>query len=135
MGRWYYTQNFEGKFGFAVQPSSDAEIYGMEIDEEAMEEIERACEEDGYPVTSVEYFLQGDEESIRYAEMVLDAQYDIFNVPKEKRLYSIKDLDELCDFKDEYIDPVCFREFDREKDKGITPYGGFPDESFIWNIQ
>lgn len=75
MGRFYNTNHFTGKFGFAVQPSDDpGEVFGME-------------EQDR---TEIDYFLDGSEENIRMVKKKLDEQYDILGVPQEKRVYHVE---------------------------------------------
>lgn len=71
MGRYWNSNSHEGKFGFAVQPSDDPEIFGMESQEPCV----------------IDYYLGGDAENIAEAEKVLDKQYDILGVAKKDRIY------------------------------------------------
>ena len=48
MGRFYHSNRFEGKFGFAIQNSDDPEIFGMQEQEPS----------------EIEYYLDGSEENI-----------------------------------------------------------------------
>lgn len=87
MGRYYYCNSGrEGKFWFAVQPSTDPkDIYGMnEVSiEEGGEE-----EGDGYGTSWVDY--EGyDSQRIKRR---LDKQFDILGVPKEERKYKLDDV-------------------------------------------
>lgn len=90
MGRYYNSNNFNGKFAFAVQSSSDPEFFGMEEQEP----------------TEITYYLEDSEEARKEIKNKLDEQYDILEYPKEKRVYSIKkeeELNPLYDDMDKYI--------------------------------
>ena len=112
MGRYYTTEHFSGKFGFAVQPSYDPEYFGMEE----------------YSPNEIHYYLEGSVENIKAVTELLDLQYDICELPKEKRVYYVADDNVLYDFVETVLDPVVYREYDPEIDDGAAVYGGFePD--------
>lgn len=110
MGRYYRSNRFEGKFGFAVQSSDDPAIFGMEEQEPS----------------EIEYYLDGSEENIERVAKKLDEQYDILEIPENERVYLLK-----CDEKDA-LQPLHelsekyytkhFREWNEESDKGKIPY-------------
>lgn len=84
MGRYYYTDTGkEGKFWFAVQPSTDPhDIFGM--DETEPEDIEEE-EEENYRECYKDYWTDDDE----YVRKKLDEQYDLLGVPKDERKYEM----------------------------------------------
>lgn len=87
MGRYYFCNSGrEGKFWFAVQPSTDPkDIYGMnEIPADDMEYEE----DNGYGECFVDYEAY-DAERIKKR---LDKQYDILGVPQEERKYEMEDV-------------------------------------------
>lgn len=86
MGRYYYTQNFDGKFGFGVQDSTDPELFGMYIDKD-------------YD-TSVDYYLEYTEDNFEEVKTQLDCQYDILSINKKSRIYSITKEDDIYDLYD-----------------------------------
>lgn len=105
MGRYYNTNNFEGKFGFALQGSDDPEIFGME-------EMEPS---------SISYYLEDDEENRKEITETLDKQYDILGIPKEERVYIVpaRDYDQRREIFDKLqvaIDTRMWRKHDPEKD-------------------
>lgn len=70
MGRYYYTDNGrEGKFMFGVQSSDDPHYMGM-------------SEQDR---TSIDYYA--DKQDYNRIKRNLDKQYDILNIPTDKRVY------------------------------------------------
>ena len=101
MGRYYNTNNFSGKFGFAVQSSDDPEIFGMEAQEP----------------TSIDYYLEATDESKAQVRKVLDEQYDILKVPQEERIYAVdpKNADEAWDKISDAIDKRMWRPYDEKK--------------------
>lgn len=105
MGRYYTTNNFDGKFGFAVQSSGDPEIFGMEEQEPS----------------SIDYYLDGSEEAIENCAKVIDEQYDFLGIPESDRVYKIEKEQEVWDLYDKYNDK-CFREYNEELDKGKIPF-------------
>lgn len=88
MGRYYYCNSGrEGKFWFAVQPSTDPkDIYGM--NEIPAEDCDFDEDDDGYGECYVDYEAY-DGERIKKR---LDKQYDILGVPKEERKYELEDV-------------------------------------------
>lgn len=78
MGRYWNTERFGGKFGFACQASDDPEYFGMledpEITYDATEETKDTC------------------------KMRLDENYDLLKIPKEERCYYVEDQDQLVDY-------------------------------------
>lgn len=87
MGRYYYCNSGrEGKFWFAVQPSTDPkDIYGMsEIPADDMEYEE----DNGYGESFVDYETSDD---VRVKKQ-LNKQYDILGVPKEERKYEVENV-------------------------------------------
>lgn len=107
MGRYYHTNRFEGKFGFGVQPSDDPEIFGME---------EQAP-------SSINYYLDGDDENIKKVAEKLDEQYDILGIPSEERIYLLEkgDRGELDKLYDKFYSKL-FREYDKKIDGEKIPY-------------
>ena len=87
MGRYYYfNSGREGKFWFAVQPSTDPkDIYGM--NEVPADDADQG-EDDGYGECYVDYECY-DAERIKKR---LDKQYDILGVPKDERKYELDDV-------------------------------------------
>lgn len=86
MGRYYYSANgdFDGKFWFGVQPSEDCEeVYGFSISEPDDNEEYEATYADAW---------QDDDKRVREA---LDKQFDIVNVPKDKRRYEFDSTTEI----------------------------------------
>lgn len=110
MGRYYRSNRFDGKFGFAVQSSDDPAIFGM-VEQEPSE---------------IEYYLDGSEENIEQVAKKLDEQYDILEIPQNERIYLLncdeKDaLRSLYDLGGKYY-TKHFREWNEELDKGKVPY-------------
>lgn len=86
MGRYYSTDSGRsGKFMFGVQSSDDPAYMGMAEDDTKI------------------YFYSGeeDEPNIRAS---LDEQYDILKIPKDKRIYYIKDWDEYDKYEKEVLE-------------------------------
>ena len=75
MGRYYQTNNHEGKFGFAVQDSNDPEIFGMTEDQSV-----------------IHYYMSSDKKD--KVKKVLDEQYDILGINKKDRVY-VYDADKI----------------------------------------
>lgn len=109
MGRYYNTNRFYGKFGFAVQSSSDPEIFGMYEDEP----------------TEITYYA--DDSAIQQVIDVLNKQYEICEVPEGERIYQVENDKALGEYLEAHVDPRIYREYDSRKDDGI-PYGGFSKE-------
>ena len=72
MGRYYSGINFEGKFGFGCQPSTDPEFFDMEEDQ-----------------SEIQYYLDGTAENKTQIAEKLNKLYDYIDVPKDKREYSL----------------------------------------------
>lgn len=90
MGRYIYTANgdFDGKFWFGVQPSTDCEeIYGFEN--------EPQVDDDGDECVSYTDVWQDDEEAVRKA---LDKQFELAKIPKDKRKYEFEDSGEIAKY-------------------------------------
>lgn len=86
MGRYYHTDSGrEGKFMFGVQSSDDPEYMGMREDP-----------------TFIQYYASKDDEPKIRAR--LDEQYDILDVPKDKRLYYSKDWGDYDKFEKEELE-------------------------------
>ena len=75
MGRYWNTERFDGKFGFACQPSDDPEYFGM-------------CEDQ-----MITYECTEDTKSICWQKV--DENYDILNVPVKERCYFVADQEGL----------------------------------------
>lgn len=105
MGRYWNSNNHSGKFGFAVQNSSDPEIFGMQEQEP----------------TSITYYLDDSDEAREDIKKVLDEQYNILKIKPEDRIYEIKDEQEIWDLLDKYHEEN-FRPYDKERDKDQIPY-------------
>lgn len=88
MGRFWNSNNHSGKFGFAVQPSDDPLIFGMEEQEP----------------TEINYYLDNSEESIEQIKKVLNQQYDILGIKEEDRIYHIENEDDVWKLLDKYHD-------------------------------
>lgn len=86
MGRYYHTDSGrEGKFMFGVQPSTDPEEMGMSEDP-----------------TYIRYYAS-DEDEPKVRER-LDRQYDLLEIPNDKRMYYIKDWEEYDKYEKEVLD-------------------------------
>lgn len=85
MGRYYYDQTGkEGKFWFAVQPSTDpADIYDMN----EVEPDSEWAEDSGYNESYVDY----DGCDAEHVKEKLDEQYNLLGVPKDERAYKLDD--------------------------------------------
>lgn len=85
MGRYYKTDTGrEGKFMFGIQPSSDPETMGM-------------SEDPSY----IQYYADdSDEPMVRER---LDRQYDLLEIPKDKRIYYMKDWGEYDKYEKEVL--------------------------------
>ena len=109
MGRYYYTDGGrEGKFMFGVQSSDDPEYMGM-------------SEDPSY----IDYYASDDDAP--KIKKRLDEQYDILNVPKDKRIYYAKTSKDYDDFEREELEnKVWIKVKDKTKwyceDKGYTMY-------------
>lgn len=86
MGRYYDTDSGRsGKFMFGVQPSDDPEYMGMTEDN-----------------TKIRFYSgEEDEPNVRAK---LDEQYDILEIPKDKRIYYIKDWGEYDKYEKETLE-------------------------------
>lgn len=101
MGRYYHTNNHDGKFGFGCQSSDDPAYFGMEEQEP----------------TTVDYYLEDNEENRQVIIDKLNENYDILGIAKEDRLYKIKESSlEIEALLKKYRDKN-YHEFD--KDNGI----------------
>lgn len=107
MGRYYHTNRFEGKFGFAVQPSDDPALFGMEEQEPSV----------------VNYYLDGSEENIKNVAKTLDEQYEYLRIPDEERIYLLEDGkdDALDKLYSKYFKKL-FRAYNKETDVNIIPF-------------
>ena len=112
MGRYWNSNNHSGKFGFAVQNSSDPEIFGMQEQEPA----------------SITYYLDDSDEAREDIKKVLDEQYEILHIKPEDRIYEIKDEQEIWDLLDKYHEQN-YRPYDKEKDKDQIPFWSAKYES------
>lgn len=118
MGRYYSTNRFSGKFGFAIQSSDDPELFGMQEQ----------------PPAEINYYLEAGDNNENTEEVakVMDAQYDILEIPKEERVYLLqageKAEQPLIDLEKKYYEKH-YRPYDKEKDKSIIPYHSSKYES------
>lgn len=86
MGRYYNTDNGrEGKFMFGVQSSDDPEYLGMHEENPSY----------------INYYA--DTQDVPEIKKKLDEQYDLLDVPKDKRIYYCKDYKEMDKFEDEFL--------------------------------
>lgn len=105
MGRYYSSNNFDGKFGFGVQSSDDPSIFGMEEQEPS----------------EITYYLEGTDEAKAHCKKVIDEQYDFLGVAQEDRVYEIEKGGDIWELEEKYYDSG-FREWTEELDKGKIPY-------------
>ena len=99
MGRYYQTNNHEGKFGFAVQDSNDPEIFGMTEDQSV-----------------IHYYMSSDKKD--KVKKVLDEQYDILGIDKKDRVY-VYDESKI----DKVMDAAYnknWHTYDKDKDEGCA---------------
>lgn len=86
MGRYYRTDGGrEGKFMLGVQSSDDPEYMGMSED-----------------TSYIDYYASDDDAP--KIKKRLDEQYDILNVPKDKRIYYAKTSKDYDDFEREELE-------------------------------
>ena len=119
MGRYYNTNTGrDGKFMFAVQPSSDPEVMGMH--------------EQG--ATYINYYAEkSDENNIKEN---LEKEYDALEIPKEDRIYYIElnGQEKYAKYEREHFFDKVFiyvKKDDKEaleKYKGMIPYVSDRDE-------
>lgn len=88
MGRFWRTERFEGKFGFALQDSDDPLLFGMEYDEDNWDDDDEL------------HFVM-DKDATREALKALNEAYDVLNVPRDKRIYYVTSDDMLWRVYDE----------------------------------
>lgn len=116
MGRYFHTSNGrEGKFMFGVQPSTDPEEMGMSEDP-----------------TYIQYYASEDDEpKIRKR---LDEQYDKLGIPKDKRIYYMKNWEEYDKYEKETLEDKVWIKVksgskEEEQHKGETKWASDkPDE-------
>lgn len=108
MGRYYNTNNYYGKFGFAVQSSTDPEVFGM-------------TEQDP---TEVTYYIE--EDQVDRVVKTLDEQYALCEVPQEERIYYVANDKELAEYVENHVEPRIYRE--EAPGDNVIPYGGFSKE-------
>jgi hypothetical protein len=101
VGRYYDTETGRsGKFMFGVQPSDDPGFMGMQEQEPS----------------TIQYYA--DKDMRADIKKNLDKQYDLLDVPKDKRIYYCKDLQDYDAYeKKELTDKVfvSVREDDKEE--------------------
>lgn len=119
MGRYYSTQNYNGKFGFGCQPSNDPEeVFGMEDISDCDDETEAL------------YWMEGTYANIDDVRAKLNELYDELKIKKEDRIYFIKNDMEVWDMLEKY-ESKHFREFKKGIDKGIPYYSHKFDDGMI----
>lgn len=112
MGRYYSNQfGEEGKFWFGVQPSDDpATVFGAtDVTDESGEE--------GFDESYVDYDISDDE----FVRKKIDEQYDILEVPKDKRRYEVPIGKRVPYIWDELFDYIFT--YEEPKDEHVVPYG------------
>lgn len=120
MGRYYQNQfGEEGKFWFAVQPSDDPETVfgGYDVTDKS--------DEDGFDESYADY----DIDDAEYVKKKLDEQYDILEVPQDKRRFDVP-----LDKRGSYLWNELFEYFltyEKPKDDHIIPYGEFRNGEHI----
>lgn len=125
MGRYYYGNHFEGKFGFGVQPSDDPLIFGM-IDEG------ECVDDEGDPCGSNDYWLADTGESRRFIKNVLDELYTKLGVPQELRKYSLNSQEEISDYSftlTPYVFEPHYRKDDSQEDRARLDYYSLDEET------
>lgn len=126
MGRYYSNQfGEEGKFWFAVQPSDDPEsVYGG-VDVTDVTDIANESEESGYDAGYIDYDIFDGE----LVKKKLDEQYDILEVPKDKRKFNVPIGERGKYIWEELFDYI----FSYEKPDGFDgiPYGDYKDGEHI----
>lgn len=118
MGRYYWTENFEGKFTFAVQGSYEpAAVYDMTWLDDDEAEAEGlgifSCTDAHLPVIRKE----------------MDACFNRIGIAPEDRKYWFEKNEDIYEYVYDVVTPKVFKEYDQETDEGI-PYGGF-DKEFL----
>lgn len=108
MGRYYDTSTGrEGKFMFGVQPSDDAEYFGL-----------GPC--------CIQY-SGGGEELVDEVTKKLDCLYDLFGVEKENRVYYVGNSEEADkkyqNFEKEHLYPKCFESVKKDDNEEIDKRG------------
>ena len=108
MGRYYATETGrEGKFMFGVQPSDDAGYMGM-LEQEP---------------TSVDYYADKDDET--KIRLMLDEQYDLLEIPQDKRIYyTDKDWKTYDKFEGEVLYPKVFVSVKEDDEEEMAKHKG-----------
>lgn len=105
MGRYWNTNYHSGKFGFGCQSSSDPELFGMTV------------LSDNYDFDStVDYYLEDDEDSMTQCYLALEEQFNILGVPVDERRYVFPDDDSRWAYIDS-LHKYVFREATMEERK------------------
>lgn len=110
MGRYYGTQQFDGKFGFGIQSSYDpVEVFGMD-DETSDDEDENEAS----------FYLESTDDDLKRIKHIIDEQYDFLEIPEDKRIYIIKTQEQVWELFQQFEDQL-YRPYVKGKDQGI-PY-------------
>ena len=92
MGRYYNTNERDGKFMFGVQPSDDPGTMGMHEAEPA----------------TIEYYA--DEDDVEEIKKNLDRQYDLLGVDEKDRIYyKSQDIEEYSRWEEEKLHDKVWR--------------------------
>lgn len=122
MGRYYSTQNWDGKFGFGIQSSFDpVDVFGM-YDNTPDDESD-----DGVYGCFYLEDLDGAKEAVRSE---VDKLYDFLHIAASRRFYSLQSDNQLWELFDEF-EPIWFRPFEKGKDKGIPYYSPKVGEGIV----
>ena len=88
MGRYWRTERFEGKFGFAIQESDDPLLFGMEYDDEYDDDDD-----------DERHFI-ATENTLHTAHKALTEAYEALGVPASRRIYYVTSDDMLWNIYD-----------------------------------
>ena len=100
MGRYFYTNNFEGKFGFGVQSSFDPEgFYGMD----ASREMVPYGDGDNEAYEQLSFYMQNDYENAGRVFTLVNGLYDMLKIPAEKRRFTFDTQEALTKYIDSSV--------------------------------
>ena len=88
MGRHYYTQRYEGKFGFGTQPSKDPEIFGMKD----------VTEEEIKMLNIIDYYLEATPKTLKHVKDIIDVNYGLLDVYDNRKYEFNDDQEDINDY-------------------------------------
>lgn len=104
MGRYYDTNNFHGKFWFAVQPSFDPwDVFGMR---------EHPCfDDDGQEIEGyTDFYLEKNDFTYNFVKSKLDFLFNKVGVVKEDRKYYFDSNEQFDKYYDKYLQKYAEKE-------------------------